>query len=339
MGMCSSQAFRLKLTAANILCRCRLGRAQANSSLNEYSMLSRAGARCGATQGYAKGNATGLRRLQLKTMLRRSNPRGLRRGTMAFALLAVLLGGALAARPQARRPPAITPKAGPDPATLSVPFRAGENLEFRGGWQFYNSAATLKLAVIEQRDFSGRPAWHFQAQVTTLDPLRYIFILDDQFDSYSDTADLSSRQYEAYIREQNKREDRISRMSHDGEPAPSGGPAVRVPAGTRDPLSALYFLRSVDWARTPSVNLPVYDGKKLYELRARVARASESAEVPAGNFTASRIDLRVFERGRELLQVRISLWLARDAACTPVLIEAELPFGSVRAELTRDEGP
>ena len=35
--------------------------------------------------------------------------------------------------------------------------------------------------------------------------------------------------------------------------------------------------------------MPVYDGKKLYELRAQIARASEAIEVPAGKFTASRI--------------------------------------------------
>ncbi len=273
-------------------------------------------------------------------MRRGNHSAGLRRCTSAIALAAVLLGGALAARPQANRPPKSNlPKADPAPPALAVPFPVGEKLEFRGGWQFYDSAAMLKLAVLDQRPFSGRPAWHFQARATTLNPLRYIFILDDQFDSYSDAADLASRQYEAYIREQNKHEDRISRMSHEGEPAPDAGAAVRVPQGTRDPLGALYFLRTVDWARTPAVTMRVYDGKKLYELRARRGHAAELAEVPAGKFTASRIDLRVYHRSQELAQVRIALWLANDAARTPVRVEAELPFGSVRAVLSRAEGP
>ena len=264
----------------------------------------------------------------------------MRRGATAIALAAVLFGGASVARPQANRPAKSNPpKIDPTPPALAVPFLVGEKLEFRGGWQFYDGAATLKLAVVERREFSGRMAWHFQAQATTLNPLRYIFILDDQFDSYSDAADLASRQYEAYIREQNKKEDRISPMSHEGEPAPAGGAAVRVPPGTRDPLSALYFLRTVDWARTPAVTTPVYDGKKLYELRARRGLAAEPIEVPAGKFTAARIDLRIFHRAVEQAQVRISLWLANDAARTPVRIEAELPFGSVRTELLRSEVP
>jgi hypothetical protein len=287
--------------------------------------------------GHAKGNAAAALRLQQKAMRSENHPDALARRMTAIALAVVLFGGVLAARPQATRPPKNNPKADPAPPALRVPLPAGEKLEFRGGWQFYNGAATLKLAVIDQHPFSGRPAWHFQAQVTTLNPLRYIFILDDQFDSFSDPADLASRQYEAYIREQNKHEDRISRMSHEGEPAPAGGAAVRVPAGTRDPLGALYFLRTVNWARTPAVAMPVYDGKKLYELRARLGLAAEQLDVPAGKFTASRIDLRVYHRGSELAQVRISLWIADDAARTPVRVEAELPFGSVRAELARAE--
>lgn len=260
---------------------------------------------------------------------------------MAAVMIAcVLLGVSSATQPQTVRPMKINkPKTDAVPPALPVPFAAGEKLEFRGGWQFYDGAATLKLAVVERREFSGRTAWHFQAQATTLNPLRYVFVLDDQFDSYSDAADLASRRYEAYIREQNKHEDRISAMSHEGEPAPANGVAVRVPTGTRDPLGALYFLRTVDWTRTPAVTMQVYDGKKLYELRARLENATEPTEVPAGKFMASRIDLRVYHRGREQTQVRISVWLAHDSARTPVRVEAELPFGSVRAELTRIEIP
>ncbi len=263
---------------------------------------------------------------------------GLRRGAAALALSAVLFGGTLAARPQARRLQKKNPQADPAAPVLRLPFLAGEKLEYRCGWQFYNGGATLKLAVMEQRTFSGRSAWHFQAQAVTLNPLRYVFALDDQFDSYSAAPGITSLQYEAYIREQNKHEDRIFRMSHEGEPAPDGGTAVRVPAGTRDPLGALYFLRAVDWARTSAVTMPVYDGKKLYELRARLGLDADEIEVPAGSSTASRIDLRVYDRGRELSQVRISVWIAHDSAHTPVRVEADLPFGSVRAELSHAEG-
>jgi len=253
----------------------------------------------------------------------------------ALAALPALLCTAGDVLPQAKQP-SKTHAAEPAPvAELAVPFRAGETLDYRAGWQLYTGGATLKLAAVERRDFFGRASWHFQAQATTLNPLRYLFVLDDQFDSYSAASDLACLQYEMYLREQNKIEDHVRRIRHEGEPVASDGPTVRLPVGTRDPLGALYFLRTVDWRRTPSMKLQVYEGKKVYEVRARLAEESKEVEVPAGTFRASRIDFRVFERGKELTNVRISIWFARDAARTPVLIEAQLPFGAVRAELNR----
>ena len=81
--------------------------------------------------------------------------------------------------------------------------------------------------------------------------------------------------------------------------------------------------------------MPVYDGKKLYELRVRKAGGSEEITVPAGTFRAIRLDLRVYERGRELQNSRFSVWLEKNAPHVPVLIEAELPFGTFRVELER----
>jgi len=78
----------------------------------------------------------------------------------------------------------------------------------------------------------------------------------------------------------------------------------------------------------------VFDGRRLYEVQARVAEASAEVTVPSGRYMASRISVRVFERGRELADTTFSLWLAEDAKRTPVLIEAELPIGSARVELT-----
>ena len=72
----------------------------------------------------------------------------------------------------------------------------------------------------------------------------------------------------------------------------------------------------------------------LRALQARLAEAGGEVKVPSGRFSASHIRLQIFERGRELADTTFSLWLAENANRTPVLIEAELPIGSARVELT-----
>ena len=49
---------------------------------------------------------------------------------------------------------------------------------------------------------------------------------------------------------------------------------ARVVPGTRDPLGMMEFLRTVDWTATRQVSSPVYDGHKLYNVRAKLASAS-----------------------------------------------------------------
>ncbi len=225
----------------------------------------------------------------------------------------------------------------PKPAAVEeapAPFRAGEKLDYRLLWSKYNvNAATLQLAVPERRTFFGRAAWHFQAVAHTIDTMRLFFLLDDQFDSYTEPANLVSLQYEMYLHEQGKQESHILRMSAEGDPAPGTGTAVRVLPGTRDAVAFLYFLRSIDWMRIHEAHGPVFDGRKLYEVKARLAQESGDVTVPAGHYAASRIELHVYERGQELAETRFWVWLARDAQRTPVLIEVELPLGTARVEL------
>jgi hypothetical protein len=244
-------------------------------------------------------------------------------------LTAVLLAPAAQQKAQPKRVLPVQPVESPGP------FRAGETLDYRVQWAQLLNAATVRLVVAERRPFYGREAWHFRAMAHTIDPMRYLFVLDDQFDSYTDPVTLAGLQYEMYLREQGKREDSIFRLTTEGDPTPGVGSAVRVLPGTRDPLGYLYSLRAVDWQRTRETRAPVFDGKKLYEVRARMDVDLRDVSVPAGSYSASRIEVRVYEHGREVPQTRFWVWLTRDARRTPVLMEAEVPFGTARMELIR----
>lgn len=258
-----------------------------------------------------------------------------KRATILWMALVIVAAAALVAYAQVptdhhNRPAA----AAPTPAKpMATPFRAGEKLEYRVAWGTALTAATSQLSVVERRAFYGQEAWHFKALAKTLDPVRLIYRLDDQFDSYTDTTTLASMRYEAYIRENDKKEDNIIRMSSDGSSAQNDGPIVRVLPETRDPVGLLYFMRTIDWRKTREATSPLYDGKKLYEVRMRVVAEKEDVSVPAGNFAATKIDVRAFDRGREVKEARFAVWIAHDTARTPVLMQAELPFGELKVQL------
>jgi Protein of unknown function (DUF3108) len=254
--------------------------------------------------------------------------------TLAIACV-FFLGAVWALAGQTKHLKPAPPKlAKPTPAAV-VPFIAGERLSFRVIWsKFSVNAATVQLSVVERRDFFGRMAWHFRALAQTIDTMHVIFPLDDQLDSYTDAAQLNSIQYEMYLHEQGKQQTNSWRLISDGSPAPPNIAAARVSPGTRDPIGLLYAIRAADWKSAPQLRVPVFDGHNLYDVVAHLEAPSDQATVPAGQFTASKIGVSVYEHGQEVTGTHFTIWLAQDASRTPVLVASELPIGTARLELT-----
>jgi Protein of unknown function (DUF3108) len=220
------------------------------------------------------------------------------------------------------------------PVDSGLPLRAGEVLDFTADVAKVSNVATLRLQTTEKRNFLGKSAWHLQAIAHTQNPLRMVFELDDQFDSYSDASTMTSLQYELHLSERGQKVTSIQRLSSTGkDPAPAGASQTIVLPGTRDPLGLIHYLRNVDWTKTPKVTGPVYDGHKLYDVRASLASGTESVSVPAGNFTAKKIEIHVFTDGAEMKDAQFALYLADDPTHTPVLLEAILPWTTARVGL------
>jgi hypothetical protein len=227
----------------------------------------------------------------------------------------------------ARKSPAAEPNSG-------LPLRSGEILDYVADIAKLSNVATLRLQVAERRNFLGKNAWHLQAFAHTANPLRMVFELDDQFDSYSDAGTLSSLQYEMHLSERGQKVESVQRMTATGkDPAPANATAARVLPGTRDPLGMMQYLRSVDWSITSEFRGPVYDGHKLYDVRATLDAPSETVTVPAGTFPATKIQIHAFENGVEMSDAHFALYLAHNDARTPVLLEAVLPWTTARVEL------
>jgi hypothetical protein len=225
-------------------------------------------------------------------------------------------------------------KAAAPEAGAALPVRSGEVLEFTADLANVSNVANLRLQVGEHRNFQGKNAWHFQAFAHTENPLRMVFVLDDQFDSYSDAGTMQSLQSEMHLNERGQKVDSVQRITTTGkEPAPADATEARVLPGTRDPLGMMQFLRGVDWTKTHEVRGPVYDGRKLYDLKAALVGSAAAVTVPAGNFTTNKVEIRVFTDGAEVKDAHFYLYLDHDAARTPVLLEAVLPISTARVAL------
>jgi Protein of unknown function (DUF3108) len=217
------------------------------------------------------------------------------------------------------------------------PLRTGEVLDYTADVAKVSNVASLRLQVVERRNFVGKSAWHLQAFAHTQSPLRMVFELDDQFDSYSDAGTLTSLQYEMHLSERGQKVDSIQRLTTGKEPAPPNASQTHVLAGTRDPLGMMQFLRHVNWATTHEVHGPVYDGRKLYDVRATLAASAQNVTVPAGTYVADKVEIRVFDNDAEMKDAHFFAYFAGNEARTPVLLEAEMPFANARVALSRSK--
>jgi len=223
------------------------------------------------------------------------------------------------------------------PAEPDFALRPGETLEYAANIPKLNSTvADLKIVAVEKRNTGSKGSWHLQAFAHTKDPYRMVFQLDDQFDSYSEAANMTSIQYEMHLSERGEKAEFVERMlTSPKDPPPVGSSGVRVPPGTRDPLSLLAYLRSVDWSHTSEVRSPVFDGRKLYDVRAVLVGKSVPVTVTAGSFNTTKVELHVLDNGTESKDAHFLLYLKNDLTRLPVLLEAVLPVATARVELTK----
>jgi hypothetical protein len=233
-------------------------------------------------------------------------------------------------------PAESTTKKEPPPAEPVFVLHQGEILEYKADVSTLNSTvAHLKISAVEKRETAGKGAWHLQAIAHTENPYRMVFELDDQFDSYSEAANMTSVQYEMHLSERGQKVDTVQRMLSTQDPVPAGVSGARVPAGTRDPIGMLEFLRGNDWTQTSEVRSPVFDGRKLYDVRAKYLSKAKGVQVPAGTYNTNKIEIRVLDNGQEMKDAHFLLYLTTDPARLPVLMEAVLPVATVRVELTK----
>src|SRR5690348_7754018 len=220
----------------------------------------------------------------------------------------------------------------PEPGFAPSP---GEALDFSASVAKVDNVASLQLKISGETQVAANRAWHLQAFAHTRNPLRMVFALDDQFDSYSTPEKFTSLQYEMHLDERGEKVNSVQRLSATGkETAPAGTSMVRVMPRTRDPLGLMQYLRSIDWTTTHEVKSPVFDGRKLYEVRAR-RTGSAKVTVPAGTYDTNAIDIRVYDNGAEMKDAHFALYIGNDEKRTPALLEATLPFATARVELTK----
>lgn len=229
--------------------------------------------------------------------------------------------------------------AAPASAAEPPPFAPGERLVFELRWEFV-PAGRATLSVMPPTEVDGTPARHFVMTARTTAFLDTFYKVRDRIDAYADRDMRRTLRYRKNQREGKTRRDIEVRF--DWEKAEArytnfGNPRDPLPLmpGTFDPLSAFYFVRTLDLEPGKVVERPVTDGKKNVVGRVAVMER-ETITVKGTRYDTFRLapDMKdvggVFEKTKD---AAMDVWVTADARRIPVRVRSSVVVGDFIAEL------
>ena len=226
----------------------------------------------------------------------------------------------------------------------AAPFLPGEKASYQVRWSFV-VGGQVDIAVEENERINGVEAWHFSLAAKTYPYVDLFYKVRERIDSYADKGLNHSLFYSKVEKGKNKRDIKVSfdwqtnkasYRNFNEKPR-----TVKIEDGTFDPLSAYFFLRSLNIGRISSITRPVTDGKTLVLGTAKILRR-ERITVPAGHFDTYVVepDMKkvqgVFEKSKN---ARLLVWLTTDSRHLMVRAQSKVVVGSIVAELISFSSP
>lgn len=232
---------------------------------------------------------------------------------------------------------AVRPPPDPGPA----PFAIGEHAQYDVRWLGAGaslSAGTIGITVEPPGDDSAA-RYRFVAIAETADWVSRFFDARDRFTTTADERILPIL-HERAIREGRRRLDRSARFDHAARQVAvsqnSEGTDViahRIPPGTRDAVTAFFYLRAMDLTAIDELQVPINEvGRNQVLIVRRAVR--ETIQYDGDPTAALRLEPQIVQRVTRRAPVQIIVWLSDDARRVPLQFEVSGAFGTVRATLT-----
>lgn len=106
----------------------------------------------------------------------------------------------------------------------------------------------------------------------------------------------------------------------------------KIGPNTFDPLSVVYYVRSLQLTPGTSLHVNIYDCKKLWNTEVKVLNREE-VETPVGRFKTIVVQPLMKAEGFFNRSGEIKVWLTDDALKIPVMVSTKVKIGKIKAML------
>lgn len=248
--------------------------------------------------------------------------------TLSFYFLLLILTGSYAAVPIVD-------------ATAPLPFRAGESLVFEVSWMRI-PVGTATMRVEPMPDHAIPNALRLISTARTNHFLDAFHKVDDHAESIFDphtrlSQSFRIRQHEGRYRshhnmvfDQSNR--RVTFQKRNQPPQ-----EIAIPTAVQDPLSVLYWVRTLSLAVGKTVVVPICNRGKTWFTKIRVLKR-ERLKLPIGEVNTIKIQPLLQAAGIFRHKGDMFIWLSDDAYRVPVQLKSNIKIGAIRAHLVNVQG-
>jgi hypothetical protein len=246
----------------------------------------------------------------------------------------------------------------PPPRPVLAPPAAGERAVYRVSWSggtggaglsagelvIGADAATARAARVaatgaeppapEPGSGTGVETFRFMAMANTAEWFSPIFEAQDTFETWVDAA-LFPLVGHQHLLEGGQRVERLAVYDPARHVVRIDDVDLAMAAGSRDPLSALQYVRAAPLEPGRTLRIPVNEAGR--NLVVDVIVRLDTIRVDGRPARTFRLDARVFERAAARLPLDLTLWLSRDDRRLPLRVAVATSLGAFRAELVSCE--
>jgi hypothetical protein len=222
-----------------------------------------------------------------------------------------------------------------------LPFRAGESLVFEVSWMRV-PVGTATMRVEPLTDHATPEALRLISTARTNAFLDALHKVDDHAESIFDPQTRLSqsfriRQHEGHYRSYHKMifdqsNRRVTFQKRDQPPE-----ELSIPTTVQDPLSVLYWVRTLPLSVGKPVVVPICNRGKTWFTKIRVLKR-ERLKLPIGEVDTIKIQPLLQAAGIFRHKGDMFIWLTDDAYRVPVQLRSNIKIGVVTAHLVNVQG-
>ncbi len=233
----------------------------------------------------------------------------------------------------------------------ALPFKSGEKLTYKVSynWEFVWVDAGKVVFEVDSLQYNKQPAYQFKSFGRSMATYDWIFKVRDHFQSVANAGNFNPYWYERNTREGDFRVENSFEFDYtknqiiaktENSKRPASVDTLTLEKFILDLQTAVYYARSLNFNEMESgdkIPLNVIIDGELYDLFVRyqglgIIENYNGQIYRCHKFSAMLVEGTMFKEGEDL-----SIWVTDDKNHIPILVEAKILVGSVKAYFTGGE--